>query len=253
MKIITALITPFNKRQQIDYFVLDRLINKQILEKASGLVIGGSTGERHLLSEYEENKLYNYVTSNYGDQIDLYLGIGEASTNKAIKKIKKYNKLNFKGYLINVPFYILPPQDKIITYFKDLSKNTKKDIIVYDIEKRNGVSLEIETIKELLKIPNIVSIKESTKSMKRLVELYSYNLPIYLGDDKWYLWGLSNNVLGIISVMSNQELLLMKNPYLNLKQYHKVLKEISKESNPIGIKRYMNKLGENVGDCRKPL
>lgn len=253
MKIITALITPFNNKNKIDYNKLGKLIERQIVQNASGIVIGGSTGERHLLTEYEESKLYQFVACNYGDKIDIYLGIGEPSTNEAIKKLKKYNKLNFKGYLINVPFYILPPQDKIIEYFKKLALNTNKEIIIYDIEKRNGISLDLTTIKELIKIPNVIGIKESTKSFKRLKELYEEKIPILIGDDKWYLWGLTTNIDGIISVMSNQELLLMKEPYLNINKYHKVLNEISKYVNPIGIKTYMNKQGENVGRCREPL
>lgn len=253
MKIITALITPFNDKKKIDYFKFGKLIEKQILQGASGIVVGGSTGERHLLSEYEENRLYQFVTCNYGNKIDVYLGVGEPASNIAVKKLKKYNSLNFKGYLINVPFYILPPQEKIIDYFKTLAKNTEKEIIVYDIEKRNGVLLELHTIKELIKIPNIIAIKESTKSFKRLKELYEEKIPLLIGDDKWYLWGLTTNIDGIISVMSNQELLLMKEPYKDINRYHKVLKEISKYVNPIGIKLYMNKQGENVGKCREPL
>lgn len=253
MKIITALITPFNNKNKIDYFKLGKLIEKQIDQDASGIVVGGSTGERHLLTDYEENRLYQFVTCNYGDKIDIYLGIGEPSTALAIKKLKKYNKLNFKGYLVNVPFYILPPQEKIVEYFKKIAGNTQKEIIVYDIEKRNGVLLELQTIKEIVKIPNVLAIKESTKSFKRLKELYEEKLPILIGDDKWYLWGLTTNIEGIISVMSNQELLLMKDPYLNINKYQKILKEISKYVNPIGIKLYMNKQGENVGKCREPL
>lgn len=253
MNIITALITPFNDKKQINYKKVMDLIEKQIAYGASGIVIGGSTGERHLLTDYEENKLYQFVTSNYGDKIDLYLGVGEPSTALALKKIQKYNKLNCKGYLINVPFYILPPQDKIIDYFQKLSKSTTRDIIVYDIEKRNGVKLEISTMKEIIKLPNVVSIKESTKSLKRLKEIVDEKIPIFLGDDRWYLWGVANNINTIISVMSNQELPIMKEPYKDLKKYHKILKEISKDVNPLGIKKYMNKIGENVGYCREPL
>ena len=115
MKIITALITPFNDKKKIDYFKFGKLIEKQILQGASGIVVGGSTGERHLLSEYEENRLYQFVTCNYGDKIDVYLGVGEPASNIAVKKLKKYNSLNFKGYLINVPFYIYRRRDNSIT------------------------------------------------------------------------------------------------------------------------------------------
>ena len=253
MKIITALITPYDSKNKINYSKIKELIDYQILHNSSGIVIGGSTGERHLLTEYEEIKLYTFVCNNYGDKIDIFIGIGEVSTSKTIHKIKKYNKLNCKGYLINVPCYVLPPQENIYQYFLDISNETNKDIIVYDIEKRSGISLDIATIKDIIKIPNIIGIKESTRSLKRLKILVNENLPIILGDDKWYLWGLTKEMKCIISVMSNCELDLMINPYKNLASYKEKLKEINKYVNPIGIKKFMNKKGLNVGNCRKPL
>ena len=46
MKIITALVTPFNPDLSINYPMVDRLIQKQIDEGADGIVIGGTTGKR---------------------------------------------------------------------------------------------------------------------------------------------------------------------------------------------------------------
>ena len=135
----------------------------------------------------------------------------------------------------------------------DISKYTNKGIIVYDIQKRSGTELDISTIKKIITIPNILAIKESTKSIKRLKNFLDEELPFYLGDDKWYLWGLTKNIECIISVMSNCELKVMQEPYKNLNFYKKSLKEISSKVNPIGIKNYMNKKGFNVGNCRKPL
>lgn len=74
MKIITALVTPFNPDLSINYHMVDQLIERQIAEGADGIVIGGTTGEAHLLDKQEMYELYHYVVK-YAKRIPIYLGV----------------------------------------------------------------------------------------------------------------------------------------------------------------------------------
>lgn len=47
----TALITPFDASGNVDFRSLEKLIEQQISEKVTGLIIAGSTGEGSLLSK----------------------------------------------------------------------------------------------------------------------------------------------------------------------------------------------------------
>ena len=43
--ILTALITPFNEHDEIDYPALVKLIERLLAEHTTGLVVGATTGE----------------------------------------------------------------------------------------------------------------------------------------------------------------------------------------------------------------
>ena len=256
MKIITALVTPFTKNNKINYPVIDQLVHDQIEQGADGIVIGGTTGEFPTLSAAEVKKLYEYTSKKFKD-IPLYCGVGCPSTQKTVERIKLFERLPFQGYLIVVPYYNLPPQAGLIEHFKLVSQQTKKQIIAYNVPKRTGSTLEIATIKELAKIPNITLLKDATLDIERLLKIKGIkNISLFLGDDQLFLWGIKEGIPGIVSVLSNGEMGLMKKCVNNSSchdQYANCLKQISPYVNPVGIKKYLREKGYAVGTVRLPL
>ena len=48
--LITAIKTPYNAQGEIDLVTYDQLVAQQIAAGVDGIVVGGTTGEGHLLS-----------------------------------------------------------------------------------------------------------------------------------------------------------------------------------------------------------
>ena len=256
MKIITALVTPFNPDLSINYHMVDQLIERQIAEGADGIVIGGTTGEAHLLDKQEMYELYHYVV-RYAKRIPRYLGVGSASTNVTLKLIKRFNHLDVAGFLVVVPYYVLPPQKGLIKHFQLLSEASEKPLILYHIPKRTGITLTLDSLAKLKSCSRITMIKEACLDKKRLSKLKKL-LPweIMLGDDSLFLWGIRHRIDGIISVISNSHLSLMKQCLRNRKQwkeYRLALALLKGYPNPVGIKVLLKKMGFSVGSVRLPL
>ncbi|MFR6020734.1 MAG: dihydrodipicolinate synthase family protein, partial [Lactobacillaceae bacterium] len=57
-ELITAIVTPFNDRDEIDYGVMQRLVDHLIAEGTDGFVVGATTGEGPTLSHPEKITLY---------------------------------------------------------------------------------------------------------------------------------------------------------------------------------------------------
>ncbi len=254
MKILTAIITPFNKKGHIDYKCLYHLIDQQISNHSDGIVIAGTTGEGMLLTNSERDNLFKKIASKYSDLIPYYFCIGGLSTQSVLKEINKYDYLKPTGYLITVPYFILPTDEGIITHFKTVAKATERQILIYNIPKRCGKGLSINTIRELANINNITGIKDATGNIEHLNKLLKIsNIDLYLGNDELFFWGFAKKVEGIISVISNVALKEMHDPISNKAHLEAIIKLVQVYPNPIGIKKYLRNEGINVGTVRLPL
>ena len=55
-ELITAIVTPFNDRDEIDYGVMQRLVDHLIAEGTDGFVVGATTGEGPTLSHQKKSR-----------------------------------------------------------------------------------------------------------------------------------------------------------------------------------------------------
>ncbi len=64
--LITAIKTPYNAQGDIDLSTYDKLVAKQISAGVDGIIVGGTTGEGHLLSWEEHLMLIAHSVHQYG-------------------------------------------------------------------------------------------------------------------------------------------------------------------------------------------
>ena len=87
--VATALITPFKKDGSIDFDGLGILIENQIENDVSAIVIAGTTGEASTLSFAEFSFLISKANEYISHRIPLIVGTGSNNTAKALN-IKDY-------------------------------------------------------------------------------------------------------------------------------------------------------------------
>ena len=66
-RLLTAMITPFDKNGNIDYIQSRKLANSLINSGSDGLVIGGTTGEAPSMSDEEKIQLFKVIVEEIGD------------------------------------------------------------------------------------------------------------------------------------------------------------------------------------------
>ena len=87
MKVMTAIITPFNIDYQIDYQALKELLNRLIKEGCKGFVVCGTTGESSTLSSEEKVQLLSFVLKHVHDDCEVWYGCGSNDTYKTLQQI----------------------------------------------------------------------------------------------------------------------------------------------------------------------
>ncbi len=257
--VITAVVTPFKDNYEINYEELDRIIKLQLKGNVDGLVIAGSTGEGNLLSFREKVELFTWCSEQYSDMIKLYYNIGDCSTDRTIELLKEIDNLEFEGYLVVIPYYVMPLSRGIISHYTSIARETNKEIMLYNVPSRTGRNLDIETLKELVKIENITSIKDASKDYKLLRFIKNNTkLKLYIGNDDLLFESVKLEADGIISVISNipsfnlKEIRNTKNFYTR-KEYKYILTTFCEQHNPTFIKGLLRLLGFETAILRKPL
>ncbi|MBK5093028.1 MAG: 4-hydroxy-tetrahydrodipicolinate synthase [Actinobacteria bacterium] len=163
-------VTPF-KDGEIDEESLRRLIDYAVDQGASGLVPTGTTGECATLSHDEHIRVIEVVADQAGGRIPVIPGIGTNSTQETLSLVGKAEELDLQGYLVVGPYYNRPSQEGIVEHFRAVSEITERPILIYNIPARTGRNIEVDTVVELSRIPNIVGIKDASGDVNQTMNI----------------------------------------------------------------------------------
>ena len=264
---IVALITPFNEDCSINFNKLYELIEYQYICGTDALLILGTTSESSTLSEYEKDRLVEYIINQNNKRMKIIVGVISNVTQTAIEKALKYEKLGADCILVTPPYYNKTNRSGLIKHFKVIACSVKIPVILYNIPSRTGLNIDRDVICELKKVSNIIGVKESNKDIGHIFDVASVcdnKFSLYCGNDELSYLFLSLGSKGLINVFGNLEPKMFKNliniftinEFLARKyffMYYELFKILSVEVNPIPIKALMNYKGLNVGLYRLPL
>lgn len=268
-RLITAMVTPFDDSQMIDWDQTGKLIDYLIEDQRSdSLVVCGTTGESPTLSDEEKLSLIEFTVRYADGRCKVIAGTGSNNTQHAIHMSQKAESLGVDGLLQVAPYYNRPTQKGMYEHFKAVALSTKLPIMLYNIPKRTGVNIDADTTLKLASdFDNIASIKESNDLDQ--VAKVAANAPdgfvVYSGDDSCALPLMSVGGYGIVSVASHvvgKQIKQMIDAFVsgNMKeaaklhqQYLPIFQGLFICPNPVPVKYALELHGLPVGGVRLPL
>ncbi len=262
----TALITPFDKNNKVDFNEFKKIIDYQIRCGISALLFLGTTGEAATMTDNEKLEVVDFAVKYVNHRVKVLVGAGNNCTAKAIETAKAYEKLGVDALLEVTPYYNKTSQTGLIAHFSAIANAVKAPIILYNVPSRTGINIEVNTIYELSKVENIVGIKQAISNINEVQRTTQIpNFAVYCGEDALNLAFLAAGADGFISVASNIAPKDVIKVYDNFKQGNltaaretmnnllPLIKHLFIEVNPMPIKYAMNSSGYQVGTCRLPL
>lgn len=267
-RLLTAMVTPFDKDLEVDYKKAQELAQYLIANGNDGIVVAGTTGESPALSNSEKLNLFKAVKEVVGKKGQVIAGTGSNSTKDSIELTQAAAESGVDGVMLVVPYYNKPPQDALYQHFSAIAQTTKLPILLYNVPGRTSTNMLPDTISKLSKVPNIIAIKEAAGDMDQvsaIKALVSEDFFIYSGDDSLTLPMLALGGYGVVSVAGHivgKEIKEMINNYLvgNIKEAQKLhqslfplFKTMFITTNPIPVKTAVNLIGIEVGEMRLPM
>ena len=206
-EVITAMVTPFNEKREVDYEKVETLAYQLINTGSDAILVTGTTGESPTLTLDEKFEILCSAKRAVENKAKVIMGTGSNSTENAVMLSKCAEKEGADAILSVVPYYNKPSQSGMIAHFSAIAEAVNIPVILYNIPSRTGVNMAVDTVRTLArKYENIVALKQSCADMDMLTELKTScpsNFTIYCGDDSLTLPMLSLGAHGVISVASH--------------------------------------------------
>src|SRR5687768_9022909 len=200
----TALVTPFNDKNELDLDAYKRILRDQKDAGVTGVIPCGTTGESPTLTEAEKKVLIQTALEELkGSQVKVYAGTGSNDTAQTVAFSKWASDQGVDGLLIVTPYYNKPTQAGLKAHFRAVADAVSCEVMLYNVPGRTGVSLTSDTIAELAEHPRITSIKEATGNPAFTSEIQAalakagQKLLIFSGDDATFLPLLSVGADGV--------------------------------------------------------
>jgi 4-hydroxy-tetrahydrodipicolinate synthase len=264
---IPALITPF-RDGRVDIKAFEAFVDWQISEGSHGLVPCGTTGESPTLSDDEFAAVVGAAVKAAKGRVPVIAGTGSNSTAHAIELTQLAQKLGADAALVVTPYYNKPTQDGLYLHFEAIAKATRLPVLIYNIPGRSIVDMTPDTMGRLVKIANIVGVKDATANMARVTQQRAACGSKFVqisGEDGTALGFNAHGGVGCISVTANVaprlcsefQVACAKGDYATARELHERLMPLHDtlfcETSPSPVKYAASLLGKCEETVRLPL
>lgn len=159
-RLTTALCTPLDSQDNIDEAALRAHLDDQIDHGIHGVLLGGSMGRMQLLTDRAYRRLIEVGVEHARGRMEIFVGAGDTSLPRTRERLAFLNTIDgIDGVAVLAPFFFRFSQSDLIRYFLALADVSRSPIFVYDLPQRTNTKVEIPTMLELAKHPNIVGAK----------------------------------------------------------------------------------------------
>lgn len=205
--IIPAMVTPLTKEQTINEPVTRQLINRLIRAGVHGIFALGTNGEFHLLSAEEKVRLARIIVEEVNGRVPVIVGTGGIGTQDVITLSAQMKEIGADAVSVITPYFIPQTQEELLYHYEKIAGSVDLPIILYNIPGRTGVSLNVETVAKLAKVPNIIGIKDSSGKLENVQQYIEAtkdeDFSVLVGTDSLILKTLLAGGVGAVAGTAN--------------------------------------------------
>lgn len=132
----------------------------------------GSFGECHTLLPDEFRTLAHESADVVRRRVPLFIGVTSANARETVAKMRVVAETAADGVLLGVPYYFPSTVDNAVRFFRDIAELFPRlNILVYHNPALHHVTLPVEAFEALVKIPQIVGMKDSHRDTMTFMKL----------------------------------------------------------------------------------
>ncbi len=147
---------------------LDRMVS----DGADVIATTGSFGECHTLLPDEFATLARESVDVVRKRVPLFVGVTSANARETVAKMRVVATTAADGVLLGVPYYFPSTVENAVRFFREIADMFPKlNILIYHNPALHHVTLPVEAFEALVKIPQIVGMKDSHRDTITFMKL----------------------------------------------------------------------------------
>ena len=158
---MSAVITPFDEGGGIDAPAMRENVDRTFDAGATGILVGGCTGEFWSLSHDERCRLFRTGADCAGGRGTVIAGSGAVTVQETVRLAKAAQQAGCDAALILPPYFIRLNDDEIFEHFREVDAQLSFPIVLYNIPGNAINAITPELALRLSELDNVVAIKES--------------------------------------------------------------------------------------------
>lgn len=180
-----ALTTKFDAAGKLDLNMFELNLKAQIDAGIDGVILGGSLGEASTLLLEEKMELLAKA-KEISSELPIIINIAESSQVEAIKVAQTAQEHGADGLMALPPMMYKSTDRETASWFTSIAQSTDLPIMIYNNPVDYKIEVTLAIMEELLKLPNVKAIKESTRdvsNVSRLKSTFGDSLKVSCGVD----------------------------------------------------------------------
>lgn len=181
---IFAILTPFDKKGDIDYGALQVYLSFLKDKGVKNIIANGTTGEFSSLSLEERMALTEFCRSNFDGTV--INNISSCSTREC-KRLMSHSREFCDFFLLLPPFYYANVDDSGISeFFTEVLIDSPNPVLLYNFPRHTKVDIKPEMLRKLRdKCTSLVGIKDSGGNLdiSRSFKTINHSFQVYIGSD----------------------------------------------------------------------
>ena len=168
-----------------------------ISQGVKGLYVGGSSGECIYQGKEERKVVLENVMAEAKGKITVIAHIACNNTADSCELAAHAESLGVDAIAAIPPIYFKLPPHAIAKYWNDMSAAAPNtDFIIYNIPQLAGVSLTVPLLKEMLKNPRVIGVKNSSMPTQDIQMWIDEGALVFNGPDEQLISGLVMGAVG---------------------------------------------------------
>lgn len=163
--IVPPLVTPLAAPDRLDHAGLERLIEHVLAGGVHGLFLLGTTGEAPSLAYKQRCELIERACQQVAGRVPVLVGITDTSFQESVFIAEQAADAGANAVVLAPPYYFPAGQNDLFASVARLAQAVPLPLFLYNMPSHTKISFELETVRRLMDIDNIVGIKDSSGQM----------------------------------------------------------------------------------------
>ena len=156
------MVTPLSQDRRLDVGGLERLVAHILGGGVHGLFLLGTTGEATDLEYGLRRELVERTCALVAGRVPVLVGITDTVFDESVKMASFACDCGASALVAAPPYYFAAGQPELLFHYRKLADVLPLPLFLYNMPSQVKVMIEVKTVLELSKHPNIVGLKDSS-------------------------------------------------------------------------------------------